>query len=81
MPDDLIYDIPRIFFSLSLGFFLKAIFVLLLVFYLVFAIIILRQVQIMSNTLVTPFSPILRFVAIFHLGLVLASLMITFALI
>lgn len=60
--------------SLSAAFGIKAFLVLFLVFYIVFALILYRQIQIMALKLSTPLSPILRFIAILHIGISLAVL-------
>ena len=59
-------------FSLAFG--IKAFLVLFLVFYSVFALILLRQIQIMSTTLPTELSPLLKFIGIMHFGFSLAVL-------
>lgn len=65
-----------IFDFLSAVFIFRAFFVLLLIFYIVFALIIFRQTQLMSKTLPTTLSPILMFIAILHLGIAVAFLFI-----
>ncbi len=60
--------------NISSSFGLKAFLVLFLIFYSVFAIILLRQVQVMAKTLPTTLSPLLKFIAIIHLGVSLAIL-------
>lgn len=44
--------------------------------YLVFAFIILRQVQLMTRTLPSPISPIVIFISILHIGLTIAILIL-----
>lgn len=61
---------------LSLIFFIKAFFVLFLIFYIVFALIIFRQVQLMEKALPFVLSPLLTFIAILQIGLSLALLFI-----
>lgn len=63
-------------FSLSLGFLIKAFFVLFLVFYTVFSLIVFRQVQLMERTLPLTLSPLLTFVAIIQIGVALAFLFV-----
>lgn len=41
---------------------------LILSFYAIFALLIVRQVDIMSKTLITPVSPLVRAIAIVHAG-------------
>lgn len=72
MPTDWFLNWPQIIFSLQLSFILKGFLLLFLVFYFVLSIITLRQVQIMANTLVTPLSPLLKFMAVLNLGVSLA---------
>lgn len=69
------------FDSLNLGFIntafvIKSFFVLLLVFYIVFALVIFRQTQLMAKSLPTVLSPVLMFVAILQIGVALAFLFI-----
>lgn len=45
----------------------KTLFLLSVIFYVIFAVIVIRQVQIMKNTLITPVSPALLFVSVVHL--------------
>lgn len=56
-------------------FFLKMAILLILVFYAIFALIIVRQVDLMSKTLITNVSPILKAFSIIHAGFA-ASLII-----
>ena len=58
----------NIFSSPSVLLFLKWAILLILVFYAIFALMIVRQVDLMSTTLITPVSPILKAFAIFHAG-------------
>ena len=57
-----------IFGEISAAFIIKAFLVLFLVFYGVFAMILYRQIQLMTKKLPTPLSPLLRFVGIIHIG-------------
>ena len=61
---------------LSFAFIIKALFVLLVIFYNVFALLIFRQTQLMAKTLPTVLSPILKFIAILHVGISLALLFV-----
>lgn len=63
-------------FGLSTLFVIKAFFVLLLVFYNVFALLLFRQTQLMAKTLPTTLSPILMFIAIVHIGIALSLIFI-----
>lgn len=49
--------------------FLKWAILLILIFYAIFALIIVRQVDLMSKTLITPVSPFFKAFAILHAGL------------
>jgi hypothetical protein len=62
------------FFNLSAAFGVKAFLILFLVFYNVFALLLYRQIQIMAKKLPTPLSPILKFIAIVHIGISLSIL-------
>ena len=57
-------------------FFIKIFFVLFLVFYSIFALILFRQIQLMSKALPLQLSPLLKFIAILHIGFALALLFI-----
>lgn len=48
--------------------FLKTAILLILVFYAIFALMVVRQVDLMSKTLITKVSPILKGAAIIHAG-------------
>lgn len=60
----------------GLHFFLKSFLVLLLIFYAVFSLMLFRQVQLMCRTLPTSLSPLLKFLAIIHVGAALAVLLL-----
>lgn len=53
---------------------------LILLFYVIFALLIVRQVDIMSKTLITGVSPIVRAVAILHAGLSIGLLVLIFGI-
>lgn len=61
---------------LSTTFVIKAFFILFLVFYSVFALIIFRQIQLMAKSLPMSLSPLLKFVAIVHIGVAVALLFV-----
>ena len=65
-----------IFENINLIFFAKSFLILFAIFYMVFAFMVLRQVQLMCKTLPTTLSPILKFLAIVHLGVAAAVLLI-----
>jgi len=48
--------------------------ILFLVFYCIFAMMLFRQIQLMSRTLPTVVFPLLKFLAIIHIGVSLAIL-------
>lgn len=48
--------------------FLKTAILIILVFYAIFALMVVRQVDLMSKTLITKVSPILKAFSIFHAG-------------
>lgn len=51
-----------------------------LFFYAIFALLVLRQVDIMSKTLITPVSPIVRAVSIVHAGLAIGLWVLVFGI-
>ena len=61
--------------ALLIGVF-KLLFILVAAFYVLFAVIVVRQVQIMKNTLITPVSPILLVLSILHLLLAIGVLLL-----
>lgn len=65
------------------SFFLDGVRVLLLVasvLYILFAIMVTRQIGLMRNTIATDFSPILRLVGIFHLIFAIAVFLLFIAI-
>ena len=54
----------------------KVLFILSIFFYIVFAVIVIRQVQIMKNTLITPVSPLILFLSILHLLMAVGILLL-----
>lgn len=62
--------------NLNLNFWIKSFLSLFLIFYAIFALILLRQVQLMCKTLPTPIGPLLKFLAIIHLGVSVAILLL-----
>ncbi|OGE25316.1 hypothetical protein A3C26_00610 [Candidatus Daviesbacteria bacterium RIFCSPHIGHO2_02_FULL_39_12] len=61
--------------NLSLTVF-KAVILLILVFYAIFSLIILRQVDLMSKTLITHVSPVVKAIAIVHAGFILGLIVL-----
>lgn len=63
MPTTILSDL----FSIeALLFFIKVVILIILVFYTIFSLIIVRQVDLMSKTLITPVSSILKAFSILH---------------
>lgn len=58
----------------------KVLFILSVLFYVVFAVIAIRQVQIMKNTLITPVSPLILFASILHLLAAFGILLLFFVI-
>lgn len=63
-----------IFASLNGLFVFKMFMVLFIIFYTIFAVILFRQIQIMTIKLPTKLSPILKFIGLIHVGFSLAVL-------
>ena len=59
---------------LELGTAVRLLLILLLIFMLVVNVIIIRQVQLMNQTLATALGPLLKAIAIIYLGVVAATL-------
>jgi len=66
-----------IFESLNVAFAIKSFLILFLIFYVIFSLILYRQIQLMCKTLTTPVGPFLKFVGIIHIGVALALLLVT----
>ncbi len=62
----------NLFINLNTIFVIKAFFILFLVFYIFFAIMLFRQVQIMTKKLPTQLSPLLKFIGLLNVGISLA---------
>lgn len=60
--------------------FIKFAILLILFFYAIFALLIVRQVDLMSKTLITPVSPIVKAIAIIHAGFAVGFIFLTFGL-
>lgn len=52
----------------NLNDFLKGVILLILVFYAIFAFVVVRQVDLMSKTLITPVSPLVKAIGLFNFG-------------
>ncbi len=72
--------LPVIFGNLGVGLGVKAFMVLFVIFYLVFALIVFRQIQLMDRALPTPIAPFLKFLGIVQIGVALAFLFVVFGL-
>lgn len=46
---------------------LKGLFLLGVLIYFIFSILIIRQIQVMKNTLITPFAPIIQTLGLLHM--------------
>lgn len=60
--------------------FLKTTFLIVLVFYAIFALIVVRQVDLMSKTLITKVSPILKAFSIIHAGFAIGLIVLTWGI-
>ena len=60
--------------------FLKAAILLILIFYAIFALTVVRQVDLMSKTLITPVSSILKAFAILHAGFAIALIILAWGI-
>ena len=69
-----LYDWPL------LTLFLKGSIVIILVFYAIFALLIVRQVDLMGKTLITPVSPLVKAIAIIHAGFAIGSIILSIGL-
>lgn len=56
----------------------KVLFILSVFFYVIFSVIVIRQVQIMKNTLITPVSPVILWASILHLLVAVGILFLFF---
>lgn len=60
--------------------FLKTVILIILVFYTIFAGVVVRQVNLMSQTLITPVSPLVKAISLFNLGFSLGLLVLIIGL-
>lgn len=65
-----------IFRSQAFLIFLKGAVLLILIFYAIFALLIIRQVDLMIKTLITPVSPAVRALAILHAGVAIGFIIL-----
>jgi len=73
-------EVNNFFNSEAVLVFLKATTLLILLIYAIFALIIIRQVDLMSKTLITNFSPIVRFLAIIHAGFAIGLIILAYGI-
>ena len=57
--------------------FLKVVILIILVFYAIFALLVTRQVDLMSKTLITKVSPALKAFSIIHAGFAIGLIVLT----
>lgn len=73
--------IPTDFFgSEEVLIFLKAAILLILIFYAIFSLIVVRQVDLMSKTLITNISPIVKAVAVIHAGFAIGLIVLAWGM-
>ncbi|TSC65719.1 MAG: Uncharacterized protein CEO21_351 [Microgenomates group bacterium Gr01-1014_80] len=60
--------------------FVKIAILILLFFYAIFALLIVRQVDLMSKTLITPVSALVKAISIIHAGFAVGFLVLAFGL-
>ncbi|MBI2039669.1 hypothetical protein HYT18_01225 [Candidatus Microgenomates bacterium] len=60
--------------------FLKGVILLILIFYAIFALLIIRQVDLMSKTLITPVSPVVKAISIIHAGFAIGLLILAWGI-
>lgn len=60
--------------------FLKAAILIILIFYAIFSTIIVRQVDLMSKTLITGISPVIRAFSILHLGFAIGLIILAWGI-
>lgn len=58
----------------------KGAILLILIFYSIFALIIVRQVDLMSKTLITNVSPVVKFLAIIHAGIAIGLIVLVWGM-
>ena len=60
--------------------FFKGVILLILIFYAIFALLIVRQVDLMGKTLITPVSGVVKAIAIIHAGFAVGFIFLAFGL-
>lgn len=73
-------NLPNIFGNFNTAFGVEAFIVLFVIFYIVFALILYRQIQLMTKSLPTMLTPFLKFGAILQIGVSIALLFIIIGL-
>ncbi len=71
-PDLLEFEVIRIALKIAI--------LIILVFYAIFALIVIRQVDLMSKTLITKVSPILKAFSIVHAGFAIGLIILAFGI-
>jgi hypothetical protein len=69
---------PSILFNLT--FFVKVAVLILLFLYVIFSLIVVRQVDLMARTLITPVSPIVKAISIVNAGFAVGFLILAFGI-
>lgn len=72
--DASLFDVPL------LTLFLKGSIIVILVLYAIFALLIVRQTDLMGKTLITPVSPLVKALAIIHAGFAIGSIILSIGL-
>ena len=70
----------NLFDSPAVLFFIKSAILLILVFYAIFALMVVRQVDLMSKTLITKVSPILKAFSIIHAGFAIGLIVLAWGI-
>lgn len=60
--------------------FLKVAILIILIFYAIFALMIVRQVSLMATTLITKISPLIKLISVVHAGFALGLIVLVFFL-
>jgi choline-glycine betaine transporter len=60
----------------ALLFTFKTMFIISIILYLIFAIVIVRQINVMKKTLITPFSPVVKTIGWIHLMITVGVLLL-----
>lgn len=66
--------------SEAVAVFLKVAILLILIFYAIFALIVVRQVDLMARTLITEVSPILKAFSIVHAGVAVGLIVLAWGI-